>query len=128
MVGIHDDRIPASTGQPRRDKAEDSGARGRAGDYPELSVGRSGSARDRRGIEVVPPGARPAGDATLYRIRICAGREIESDDALLDYARRMGGTVFHPTSTCKMGVDAMAVVDPGLRVYGLSGLRVVDDR
>jgi len=36
----------------------------------------------------------------------------------LDFARRRGGTVFHPTSTCKMGVDAMAVVDPELRCAG----------
>jgi choline dehydrogenase len=54
------------------------------------------------------------------------GPEIQSDDELLDFARRNGGTVFHPTSTCKMGVDPMAVVDPELRVYGLTGLRVVD--
>jgi choline dehydrogenase len=54
------------------------------------------------------------------------GPAVQSDDELLDYARRMGGTVFHPTSTCKMGVDAVAVVDPQLRVHGLSGLRVVD--
>ena len=37
-----------------------------------------------------------------------------------------GGTVFHPTSTCKMGVDPMAVVDPELRVHGMEGLRVAD--
>ena len=37
-----------------------------------------------------------------------------------------GGTVFHPTSTCKMGIDPMAVVDPELRVIGVEGLRVVD--
>ena len=54
------------------------------------------------------------------------GPAIESDEQLLDYARRRGGTVFHPTSTCKMGVDAMAVVDPELRVHGLDGLRVAD--
>ncbi|HEY1301896.1 MAG TPA: choline dehydrogenase [Stellaceae bacterium] len=54
------------------------------------------------------------------------GPSVESDDALLDYARRRGGTVYHPTSTCKMGVDATAVVDPELRVHGIAGLRVAD--
>jgi choline dehydrogenase len=54
------------------------------------------------------------------------GPDVQTDDELLDYARRAGSTVFHPTSTCKMGVDAMAVVDPELRVRGLVGLRVVD--
>ena len=54
------------------------------------------------------------------------GPAVETDEQLLDYARRRGGTVFHPTSTCKMGVDAMAVVDPELRVHGLVGLRVAD--
>ncbi|MGD0108170.1 MAG: GMC oxidoreductase, partial [Rhodopila sp.] len=54
------------------------------------------------------------------------GSAVRTDDELLDYARRMGGTVFHPTSTCRMGSDPMAVVDPALRVHGLSGLRVVD--
>jgi choline dehydrogenase len=54
------------------------------------------------------------------------GSEVQSDDELLDYARRRGGTVYHPTSTCRMGVDAMAVVDPELRVRGVLGLRVAD--
>jgi choline dehydrogenase len=54
------------------------------------------------------------------------GPATESDEQLLDYARRRGSTVFHPTSTCKMGVDAMAVVDPELRVHGTDGLRVAD--
>ena len=54
------------------------------------------------------------------------GEAIQTDDELLQYARNNGGTVFHPTSTCKMGVDPMAVVDPELRVYGIDGLRVVD--
>jgi len=54
------------------------------------------------------------------------GPGVTSDEQLLDYARNNGGTVFHPTSTCKMGTDAMAVVDPELRVIGVEGLRVVD--
>jgi choline dehydrogenase len=54
------------------------------------------------------------------------GREVRSDDELLDFARRRGGTVYHPTSTCKMGIDPLAVVDPELRVHGTQGLRVAD--
>ena len=44
----------------------------------------------------------------------------------MDYARQYGSTVFHATCTCKMGPDAMAVVDDHLRVHGLQGLRVID--
>ncbi|HEY1258623.1 MAG TPA: choline dehydrogenase [Stellaceae bacterium] len=54
------------------------------------------------------------------------GSAVESDDELLDYARRRGGTVYHPTSTCKMGLDPMSVVDPELRVHGIAALRVAD--
>jgi len=54
------------------------------------------------------------------------GPEIQSDEQLLDYARRRGGTVYHPTSTCKMGGDPLAVVDAELRVHGIGGLRVAD--
>src|SRR5262249_50923405 len=54
------------------------------------------------------------------------GPAVESDVDLLDYARQRGGTVYHPTSTCKMGSDAMAVVDAELRVRGIDGLRVAD--
>lgn len=42
------------------------------------------------------------------------------------YARQYGRTSYHPTGTCKMGVDDMAVVDPQLRVHGIDGLRVCD--
>jgi choline dehydrogenase len=54
------------------------------------------------------------------------GPTVGSDEGLLDYARRRGGTVYHPTSTCKMGSDPMAVVDAELRVHGIEGLRVAD--
>lgn len=43
-----------------------------------------------------------------------------------DFIARSVTTFFHPTSTCRMGVDAMSVVDPELKVYGVSGLRIAD--
>lgn len=54
------------------------------------------------------------------------GRALQTDDELLDFARRTGGSIFHPVGTCKMGRDPMAVVDPQLRVHGIGGLRVAD--
>lgn len=50
----------------------------------------------------------------------------QTRDEILDLARQILTTVFHPVGTCKMGTDPMAVVDPQLRVHGLAGLRVVD--
>lgn len=43
-----------------------------------------------------------------------------------NYARQYGRTSYHPTCTCKMGRDDMAVVDPQLRVHGIDGLRICD--
>jgi choline dehydrogenase len=54
------------------------------------------------------------------------GPACASDDDLLDYVRRRGSTVYHPTSTCRMGNDPTAVVDARLKVHGIEGLRVVD--
>jgi choline dehydrogenase len=54
------------------------------------------------------------------------GAEVSSDEALLNYCRTRGSTIYHPTSTCRMGSDPLAVVDQRLRVRGLEGLRVVD--
>jgi choline dehydrogenase len=47
-------------------------------------------------------------------------------DATLNWARNTAVTIYHPTGTCKMGSDPMAVVDHRLRVHGLRGLRVAD--
>ncbi len=54
------------------------------------------------------------------------GASVRSDDEILEFARENGATIFHPTGTCKMGSDRMAVTDAGLRVRGIAGLRVVD--
>ncbi len=64
----------------------------------------------------------------LIAEELVPGIEFQSDEALLDAARQIGTTIYHPTSTCKMGPkeDIGAVVDERLRVYGVAGLRVVD--
>jgi choline dehydrogenase len=54
------------------------------------------------------------------------GPAVQSDADLLATLRQAGESVFHPTSTCRMGTDARSVVDSQLRVKGLAGLRVVD--
>ena len=54
------------------------------------------------------------------------GAKVSTDEELLDYCRRRGSTIYHPTSTCRMGSDALAVVDQRLRLRGIEGLRVVD--
>jgi choline dehydrogenase len=54
------------------------------------------------------------------------GALVQSDDEILDFARGNGATIFHPSGTCKMGSDPMAVTDARLRVHGIDGLRVVD--
>ena len=54
------------------------------------------------------------------------GKQAESDSELLDAARKLGTTIFHPVGTCKMGSDSEAVVDDKLRVRGLPSVRVID--
>lgn len=67
----------------------------------------------------------PALKSRITRERV-PGSEYQSDDELLDAARKFSQTIYHPTSTCKMGQDEMAVVDAQLRVHGIEGLRVAD--
>ena len=64
----------------------------------------------------------------LIEEELLPGEACQTDEELLDAARKIGTTIYHPTSTCKMGPDSDigAVVDERLRVYGIRGLRVVD--
>ena len=54
------------------------------------------------------------------------GPDIQSDAELRRVAGDLGTTIFHPVGTCKMGHDALAVVDDRLTVHGVAGLRVID--
>jgi choline dehydrogenase-like flavoprotein len=69
--------------------------------------------------------AQPAFRPYLRAERL-PGPEVRSDAEVLAYARQHGKTDYHPVGTCKMGVDAMAVVDPELKVRGIERLRVCD--
>lgn len=63
----------------------------------------------------------------LYRgEEIFPGSTVQSDEQIRQFIRTKAGTIYHPVGTCKMGQDAMAVVDSQLRVHGMQGLRVVD--
>ncbi len=66
----------------------------------------------------------PMSDCVEYEIS--PGRQIQSDEELIEYCRSSGLSLLHPVGTCKMGVDELAVVGPRLRVHGIGGLRVVD--
>jgi choline dehydrogenase len=58
---------------------------------------------------------------------ISPGPAVQTDEEVLDWVARDAETALHPSCTCRMGVDELAVVDPAtLRVHGLDGLRVVD--
>jgi choline dehydrogenase len=56
------------------------------------------------------------------------GPQVQTDDEWLDFARRFGGTSYHPVGSCRMGQasDPSTVVGPDLRVHGVDGLHVAD--
>lgn len=57
---------------------------------------------------------------------VCDGLQLCANNEIADYIRNTVETLYHPAGTCKMGNDAMAVVDARLRVHGVQNLRVVD--
>jgi len=67
-------------------------------------------------------------DEALKKHKLKDGLPInrDSEDFLIDHIKKTLETVYHPVGTCKMGIDNMAVVDPLLKVHGISKLRVVD--
>jgi choline dehydrogenase len=64
--------------------------------------------------------------APFYEVEEIPGPHIQSDKEIVEYIRNNVQSTYHPVGTCKMGHDALAVVDDQLRVHGVEGLRVVD--
>jgi choline dehydrogenase/4-pyridoxate dehydrogenase len=82
----------------------------------------------RDGLKLVRRMAQTAPLADFVAQELAPGAAVQSDDELDAYIRATAATAHHPLGTCKMGPDSdpMAVVDPELRVRGVTGLRVVD--
>jgi len=100
-------------------------------DHPRLRFNYVSTDEDRREwVEAVRCARRilnQAAFADLSGGELSPGPEVESDEEILRWVARDGESALHPSGTCKMGVDEMAVVDPGsMKVRGLQNLRVVD--
>ena len=101
-------------------------------DHPEIHPNYLATDTDCRtlvkGIQIARQIARTEPLKSVITEEHAPGASVAFDDeaATLEWARRNSVTIYHPTGTCKMGVDPMAVVDPQLRVRGVRGLRVAD--
>ena len=99
-------------------------------DRPEIRFNFLADPGDRRttvdGMRFARRIVRAAPMRELIGAELRPGDDAQTDDELLDYARRKAETGYHPAGTCRMGPDPMAVVDAELRVHGIETLRVVD--
>ena len=99
-------------------------------EHPEIQPNYLSTETDRQaavnGIKVARRIAEASALKPYITDEFVPGRQYQTDDELLEAARQHSQTIYHPTSTCRMGSDDGAVVDPRLRVRGIDGLRVVD--
>ncbi len=97
---------------------------------PEIRINYLASEVDRaanvEGLKILRKILRAPALARYVVEEVDPGDKVTSDEALLAYCRARGTTIYHPTSTCRMGNDPLAVVDQRLRVRGIDGLRVID--
>jgi choline dehydrogenase-like flavoprotein len=79
-----------------------------------------------RGLKIGRQVTRADSFARYRAVEVQPGEKAQTDTALIDYLRRAAATVHHPCGSCRMGPDALSVVDAQLRVRGIEALRVAD--
>jgi choline dehydrogenase len=99
-------------------------------DQPRIEPNYFGEEIDRKtivgGMQILRDICRQTSFRDLWDIEMAPGDAANSPEALWEFARTTGGTVFHCSGTCRMGSDETSVLDPQLRVRGVDRLRVVD--
>ncbi|MCK9175660.1 MAG: choline dehydrogenase [Desulforhopalus sp.] len=98
--------------------------------YPKIFFNYLSTAQERQEwVEAIKCSREIIGQAAFDDLRgeeLSPGAKVQSDEEILDFVAREGESAYHPSCTCKMGYDDMAVVDSELKVHGIENLRVVD--
>ncbi len=79
-----------------------------------------------KGVKLTRQFFHTAAFSTAYAGDDSPRSDQQDDDALREDIRQRAETIYHPVGTCRMGNDALAVVDSQLRVHGIGRLRVAD--
>jgi choline dehydrogenase len=99
-------------------------------EHPSIRFNYLSTDQDRREwVEAIRCTRRILGQSAFAPVRgaeLAPGDDVQTDAQILDFIAREGESAYHPSCTCRMGLDDRAVTDPQLRVHGLEGLRVVD--
>jgi choline dehydrogenase-like flavoprotein len=109
-------RVSLASPDPRAAPAVDPNLLGDPADLPPML----------RGLELARRIIAAPSFARYKAVEVQPGFVVQGEGGLGDYVRRVAATVHHPCGSCRMGVDAEAVVDASLRVRGIEGLRVAD--
>lgn len=98
--------------------------------YPEIFFNYLSTEQERQEwIEAIKCSREIIGQPAFDDLRgqeLAPGPNVQSDEEILDFVSKEGESAYHPSCTCKMGYDNMAVVDAELKVHGVENLRVVD--
>ncbi|WP_300674687.1 choline dehydrogenase [Desulfoluna sp.] len=98
--------------------------------YPSILFNYLSTEKERKEwVEAIKKSREIIGQSAFDELRgkeLSPGADAQSDEEILDFVKSEGESAYHPSCTCKMGYDDMAVVDAELKVHGVENLRVID--